>query len=347
MDNPLRNLGKLIEKFGQQIVESIDSPDPIIIQPYRGYANKERLYLKGRVLEDENFFRGKSTKQIHQVINNIKRFETDEVPEAKLKIRCNGQEFECITDYEGYFTLDVAWEAPVLEASNTWVPVTYELLTLRQDNGEKITATGMVYMPSSTADYGVITDIDDTILQTYVSSLFRLKMLYTTLVKDAKERLPVQGMVALFKAFEKGFDKKRTNPIFYISHSPWNIYDLLTAFLKLQGFPKGPVLLRDFGLRPSGNYKDHKLSAIRHLLQTYPDLPFIMLGDAAESDADFYIEIANEFPERIKAIYIRETRNKKNAVRIKKLIEQHGSVPAILIRSAEEIKANATLKKLI
>lgn len=347
MDNPLHSFKKFLSKLGNQVIESVDSDDPIIILPYRGYANDSRIYLKGRVLEDENIFRGKTASQIQNIINSFKRFETDELPNANIVITCNNQTFECTTDAEGYFTLDTAWTAPEKDLNNSWISVQYELMSLKKEDGTAITATGEVYLPSVNADYGVITDVDDTILQTHVTSLFRLRMLYATFVKNAHERLPMEGMVSLFKAFEKGYNKQRNNPVFYVSHSPWNIYDLLIEFFGIQGFPKGPLLLRDYGFEPSGAFSDHKMEAIKRILEIYPKLPFILLGDAADADADFYITIAKAFPERIKAIYIRKTRDNKNAKRIKQLLDEYANVNTILVTSSEEINRHAVEVKLL
>jgi len=309
-----------------------------MIIPYRGYANSKRIYLRGRVLEDENIFKGKTDSQIQNIINSFKRFETDEIPNANVRITCNNQTFECQTDEEGFFVLDKKWKAPEKKNTNNWLDIKVELLFPTKKNNKRITAKGEIYLPSKNADYGIITDIDDTILQTHVTSLFKLKMLYATMFKNAHQRLPMEGMVKLFKTFVKGGNGKRENPIFYLSHSPWNIYDLLEEFLKIQKFPKGPLLLRDFGINPSGNYSNHKNSAIAQLLKVYPKLPFILLGDSADEDADFYIEIAKKFPDRIKAIYIRQTRNTKNARRIKKLIQKNTEVPTILIHSSKDIQ---------
>jgi len=219
--------------------------------------------------------------------------------------------------------------------------VKVELLHPTRVDNTKIWQNGEVLLPSENADYGVITDMDDTVLQTHVTSLFRLKMLYTTFLKSASQRLPMEGMVKLFKAFVLGKDGKRENPIFYLSHSPWNIYDLLEEFLQLQKFPKGPILLRDYGLNPSGEHAHHKITSIAHILKMYPHLPFVLLGDSADEDADFYLEVAKEFPDRISAIYIRQTRNTKNARRIKELIENTTHVNAVLIHSADEINKHA------
>jgi len=341
MDNPLQGFKKIGKKIGKGInrfAENFDSKDPLIILPYRGYANSKRIYLKGRVLEDENIFKGKTDSQIQNIINSFKRFETDEVPRADVRITCANQSFEVKTDEEGYFVLDRKWKAPGKKKTNSWLTVKVELLFPIKTNNKSISAQGQIYLPSKNADYGIITDIDDTILQTHVSSLFKLRMLYATIFKNAHQRLPVEGMVKLFKKFVKGGNGKRENPIFYLSHSPWNIYDLLEEFLRVQKFPKGPLLLRDFGITPSDEFANHKIRSIASILKTYPKLPFILIGDSAEKDADFYIESVRSFPEQIKAIYIRQTRDNKNARRIKKLIQKNTDVPAILIHSSDDIR---------
>lgn len=344
MKNLLRNFKKIPTKIGDgihKIVEKFDSEDPLMIVPFRGYATEERLYLKGRILEDENIFGGKTESQIRTIINNFKRFETDEVPDAQVLIQCYGQSFECKTDEEGYFVLDTTWEAPKKDKEQHWIPVQLELLYPVKPDDSRITAMGEVYFPATNTDYGVITDIDDTILQTHVTSLLQLKMLYTTFFKNAYQRKPMEGMVELFQKFAKGGSGTKQNPIFYLSHSPWNIYDLLVDFLEVQEFPKGPILLRDYGRKPSGEYHNHKMTRIDHILHLYPDLPFVLLGDSADEDADFYIETAKNFPDRIKAIYIRQTKNTKNAKRIKKLIEESTHVEAILVHDSTEINAHA------
>jgi len=341
MDNPLQGFKKVGKKIGKGIsrfAENFDSKDPLIIIPYRGYANSKRIYMKGRVLEDENIFKGKTDSQIQNIINSFKRLETDEVPNANVRITCAKQSFERQTDEEGYFVLDSKWKAPAKKSTNDWLDVKVELLFPTKTTNKRITAKGEIYLPSKNADYGIITDIDDTILQTHVTSLFKLRMLYTTMFHNAHQRLPLEGMVTLFKKFVNGQNGKRENPIFYLSHSPWNIYDLLDEFLRIQNFPKGPLLLRDFGISPSGEYSNHKISSIASILKSYPKLPFILLGDSAEKDTDFYIEAAKNFPNQIKAIYIRQTRNTKNARRIKKIIQKNTDVPAVLIHSSKEIQ---------
>ncbi len=341
----LKKIGEKIFSGINQIGERFDSEDPLIVVPYSGYAGKNNIFLKGRVLEDERIFSDPSDHKIRNIINNIKRFETDEIPFAKIRITCQQQSFICETDQEGYFVLDSPWNAP--QTDQSWLPLEVELLAPTRVDGSTIKAAGEVYILPNTATFGIITDMDDTVLQTHVSSLFKLRMLYNTFFKNAHERLPIEGIIDLLQAFSKGMDGQRQNPVFYLSHSPWNIYDLLKKFITIQQLPKGPLLLRDFGIRPSGSYKDHKTISITKILKTYPHLPFVLLGDAAEHDADFYIDIAKKFPNRIKAIYIRQVRNNKNARRIKQLIEQNTDVNAVLVQSSKEISEHAILNKLI
>ena len=350
MDNVLQRFKNMAGKVGNWLDNTInifDSDDPLIILPYRGYANDKRLFIKGRVLENENIFDGKSESEIQNIINSFKRFETDEVPDAVVELKINNQTFEVTTDEEGYFTLDTLWNAPAKASENRWHNITLTLLEARDKKPSSITSIGQIYLPSRNSDYGIITDVDDTVLQTHVSSMFRLKMLYATFLQDGHQRLPMEGIVDLFKAFVKGGDGQRENPIFYVSSSPWNLYDLLAEFMEVQHLPKGPILLRDYGLNPSGAFSDHKITTISHILNTYPELPFVMLGDTAHKDADFYIDLARKFPDRIKAIYIRQTRDTENARRIARLIEANSDIDAILVHSSKEMTEHATHKGLL
>jgi phosphatidate phosphatase APP1 len=111
----------------------------------------------------------------------------------------------------------------------------------------------------------------------------------------------------LYRALAAGSDHDNLNPLFYVSNSAWNLYDLLRHFLQINDLPTGPLLLRDltFNVRDA-NKRDHKKTAITRLMQRYSSKPAILIGDAGQHDAGLYAEIANEFPGRVLAIYIRD-----------------------------------------
>jgi phosphatidate phosphatase APP1 len=157
----------------------------------------------------------------------------------------------------------------------------------------------------------VISDLDDTVIQSRITSFFQA--VRTVMLGNARTRLPFPGVAAFYQALEKGGDGKRKNPIFYVSSSPWNIHDVIADFMDLQRIPRGPIHLRDwdvdFDALTSHRLKRHKEPIIREILELYPSLPFILIGDDSQRDPEIYRAILDQYPGRILAIYIRNVRS--------------------------------------
>jgi phosphatidate phosphatase APP1 len=132
----------------------------------------------------------------------------------------------------------------------------------------------------------------------------------TVLLSNAKTRLPFAGVSEFYKALQLGRNGKRNNPFFYVSSSPWNTYDLLTDFLDFNQIPAGPLLLRDIGFggetKLRGGHMGHKFKEIQQILEAYPNLQFVLIGDSGQEDPKIYREVVKQFPGRILAIYIRD-----------------------------------------
>lgn len=194
-------------------------------------------------------------------------------------------------------------------------------------------------IPSENSSFGIISDIDDTILHTGITSMLKLKVLWNTFFKRATKRTPLEGASELYHLLHRGKSGKEANPCFYVSHSPWNLYRYLELFLKTNNFPKGPILLRNFP-RPFSKKdpkeKPQKQKEILNLLDTYPNLPFILIGDSGEHDPDIYVEIAEAFPDRILAIYLRSVNHTKKMVRVRGLFEKYETVPVLLVDKSED-----------
>jgi len=198
---------------------------------------------------------------------------------------------------------------------------------------------GELLIPSEKADYGVASDIDDTILHTGVVSLLKWRVIYNSIFKNAKNRTPLEGAAEFYHQLHRGKSGENANPIFYVSHSPWNLYRYLELFLKQNNFPKGPILLRslsNFLRKKPENEKPQKQKEILNLLKTYPNLPFILIGDSGEHDPDIYMEIAEEFPDRILAIYLRSVKHKKRMLRVKGLVENFKTTMVLMVESSEQ-----------
>jgi phosphatidate phosphatase APP1 len=183
--------------------------------------------------------------------------------------------------------------------------VELELLSPSAQGVQRVCAPVLVAGPE--AEVGVISDLDDTVIVTNVTNF--LKRAWALFLTEHRTRLPFEGVDAFYKALREGRTGSACNPIFYVSSSPWNLYEHLDEFLGLHRIPAGPLLLRDWGLSrhgfaPGGGH-GHKLEKIRGLLGTLKSLPFILIGDSGQEDAEHYRTIVREFPGRIRCVYIR------------------------------------------
>jgi phosphatidate phosphatase APP1 len=219
------------------------------------------------------------------------------------------------TDAEGYYLFQLQLEDLRDHTDEEgWLPFS---LSFTDKNLEKHRIdtdnnfSGQVMIPPSHAEYGVITDIDDTILQTGVTSLLKWRLVVNSLFRNIDRRRPVDGAAELLNNFHLDEKERPVNPIFYVSNSPWNLYIYLKGFLELNDFPKGPILLRDirtpFDKTPKPEV-EHKVAQIRNILDTYPHLEFFLVGDNGQKDPIIYNNIAMEYPGRIKDIYLREVK---------------------------------------
>jgi len=166
-------------------------------------------------------------------------------------------------------------------------------------------------------------------------------------LNNARTRLPFAGVSEFYQSLQLGRNGKRNNPFFYVSSSPWNLYDLLKDFLDLNQIPAGPLLLRDFGLMQNKfvgtGHMGHKFKEIQNILLTYPELNFVLIGDSGQEDANIYREVVKQFPTRILAIYIRDVQlpdREKMAVAVSEELKGH-SVPMIVVDNSVEAAEHA------
>lgn len=292
--------GRLTDRLGLR--------DPIQIQPYFGYGTRRRVTLLGRVLENEGVRPGDDADSIwRNALNMYRQLESDEIPNATVAGRLHGATATAVTDKEGYFTLVFELPQP-LPAGKLWREVELRLDAAPVPLEGPVTATGRALTPPKTAVYGVISDIDDTILQSSATNYLQAARLL--FLHNARTRLPFKGAAALYRAFQAGADGEAGNPLFYVSSSPRNIFLLLTEFLEFHDFPLGPLFLKDYGLERdqlfTSGHAAHKLAQIEAVLETYPDLPFVLVGDSGQKDPEIYAEVAARYPGRIRAIYVRD-----------------------------------------
>ena len=290
--------------------------DPFEVLPYRGHGTARELFLRGRVLEE----RGITSSGQHDTVwdnvrNMVRRFASDEVSGAVVRASFDGAVVETTADEEGFFDVRLEPRGP-LRGATAWHPVELELLRPGSPDGRRVRSTGRALVPTG-ASFGIISDLDDTVLRSDVTSV--LRMLRIVLFNNAHTRLPFEGVAQFYRALQGGKDARESNnPVFYVSSSPWNIYDVLEDFLDVHGVPAGPLFLKDWGPGAlKAAHAEHKLGIIRTLLRTYPGLPFVLIGDSGEQDPEIYREAVREHPGRVLAVYIRDVAGAERDAEVK------------------------------
>ncbi|SKB75182.1 Uncharacterized conserved protein [Salegentibacter holothuriorum] len=323
--------------------------EQILITAYRSYGTHSRLYIKGRVLDNEPLKITQDANIFKTIKTTYKQFDTFEIPEAQIDLSLPGKVHTSTeTNAEGFFLFEDDIKENLAEYADEEGWLDYKLY-YKGPMGKKTELledpfTGSFLIPHPEAEYGVISDIDDTILQTGVTSFLKLRLLKNSLLTNAYDRIPLKGAAEFYQKLHEGRDGTPNNPIFYLSNSPWNLYEYLKLFLDHNAFPKGPILLRKFRTPFDGSIKPekpHKQKEITNILQTYPAMNFILIGDSGEHDASIYTEIAAQYPERILAIYLRSVKHKKQMNRVRSIVDNFETTPVLMVESSQEAIAHA------
>jgi phosphatidate phosphatase APP1 len=244
---------------------------------------------------------------LRNLLNTYRRVDSDPAAFAQLSIEYQDVTSAMKADDEGFFN---DWiESPRARTDHDeWAPYDASLIAPRPAGTDPVKTSGEVLIPPASARLCIISDIDDTVIQSRVSNF--LQAARTVMLGNARTRLPFPGVSAFYEALRNGASGEEMNPVFYVSSSPWNIYDVITEFMDLQKMPKGPLLHRDwdigFSALSSARHFEHKGVAISNIMRLYPDLKFILIGDSSQQDPEIYRQTVKDFPRRVAAIYIRD-----------------------------------------
>ena len=234
--------------------------DPYMVAGYRSYGSAQRVLIRGRAMENEGVTSaGDSDSLWRNLVNSYRRIEADPLPNAVVRARVGGATADITADDEGFFFAWVELPSPVT-ATDGWIPIELELVN-PSEGGARVTGRAEALLAPPAARFITISDMDDTVLQSHVTSL--LQAFRTVLLGNARTRLPFPGVAAFYRALHAGVSGAETNPVFYVSSSPWNLYDLLIDFLEHQGIPKGPLTLRDWDINRQalGSSRLHRFKA--------------------------------------------------------------------------------------
>lgn len=330
-----------VADFALRRIRSSAVGTSLMIIPYIGFGNAQRMWVKGRVLNERNF--REQTGQDSRLSNLFalyQRLESDQIANALVRAHFQGQVHETVTDRGGYFSFEIATREPLHGGTHT---VELEIPDQRSLDGQTVRATADVIVPSATARFGIISDIDDTVLWSNVTNKLNMALLLTR--SNAHTRKPFKGVAAFYRALKLGSGGNEENPVFYVSSSPWHLFGPLVEFMRVQGIPVGPLLLRELGMRELftlTNHKNHKLEKIELILSFYPNMQFVLIGDSGEQDPEIYAEVLRRHPASVRMIYIRNVNPDPSRIEaLDRLIEEVSATSTQLVLVPDSVFAAA------
>lgn len=352
-----RVLARAIVRVERPIDEAVfrwklahDALDPLHIVAYQGFGTARSLFVRARVLERFGLGALRGGPTLWQtILHSVRRFSTDEVPGALVRATYGGVTVEAKADDEGYVDIELPLDGPP-PTDELWHPVGLELLSPKARGQGEVVASAPVLVPPPGARFAVVSDVDDTVVR---SDAYRLvRHARAMLLEQPARREAFAGAAALYRALEAGPSGRPQNPVFYASSSPTNVYDLFEEILEVHGFPRGPIFLKDFGVNEETLFKAehgaHKRKIIGRLIETYPELPFVLVGDSGQEDATIYRGLARDYPGRVAAVYIRDVREKRrDAVEAIAAEARTAGVGMWLVRDSSEMAEHARRAGLV
>ena len=277
-----------------------------ILKLYRGYANEEELIVMGHVFKPtktkDYAFEKKKFKNASSI---IRLFRLKTLANADVYLEHNNMTIHTKTLIDGYFKFCIPIGKNV---GHGWID--YEVSIYQDDN--KIVAKESFIRPKK-ENLGIISDIDDTFLISYTEN--SLRKLYNLLFRNVNSRKVFEDVVPHYQALSNSgrTNNEEQNAFFYVSSSEWNLYRFIVKFSEIHQLPKAVLLLKDikssltdFLWTGKGSH-NHKFEKVKHILEFYPNLKYVLLGDDSQDDPFLYEAICKIFPVNVIAVYIRKT----------------------------------------
>ncbi len=267
--------------------------------PYAGYGGEGWARILCRVLlskpadpsPSSTSAKRRADRQ-QQGLRGWRSFTSVPVGSAVVVIEVDGRRFEVTADRGG--VVDTVIDVTLSPGWHT--------ATLRTEGSEIVEAP--LNIIDANATFGVLSDVDDTVM---VTALPRpLLAAWNTFVLDEHARVPTPGMAVLL---ERLASLQPGTPVIYLSTGAWNVAPTLTRFLSRNLYPRGVLLLTDWGPTPDRLFRsghDHKRENLDRLASEFPGIRWLLIGDDGQHDEEHYRDFALAHPENVAAIAIRQ-----------------------------------------
>lgn len=259
---------------------------PTVI-PFTGYGTSGWVRVLGRVV-----LRKPGTPRADRAASfrGWRSFVSIPVSGAPVDVVVDGTRTSIRSDRGG--VLDAAIPA---ELAPGWTEVSLSIA------GDEVEAPVFVVGPK--VRFGVISDVDDTVMVTTLPRPFLAA--WNTFVVNEHARRPVAGMAVLYTLLRQ---EHPGSPVIYLSTGAWNVVPTLTRFLSRNVYPRGALLLTDWGPTHDSwfrNGQEHKASSLERLAREFPHISWLLIGDDGQHDERIYGDFAAAHPENVTAVAIR------------------------------------------
>lgn len=262
---------------------------------YTGYGSSEQLRVLGRVILVPHRARttfGKATEELIRR-RGFRNFFSAARVRAPFTVTVDGRTVAGVTDRGGYIDLRVRDHG----LQPGWQQVEVQ-------TAESEPEWAAVQVVADSARFGLLSDIDDTIISTFLPR--PMIAAWNSFIRDESARQAVPGMARMYASMLARYPGA---PVVYLSTGAWNTHGFLARFLKRHNFPPGPMLLTDWGPTNTGWFRsgwEHKAAALLQLTRDFPQISWLLVGDDGQHDPAIYSEFARIAPDRVRAIAIRQ-----------------------------------------
>jgi phosphatidate phosphatase APP1 len=265
--------------------------------PYTGYGTTSWVRVLARAVRSDARDTGAGAQAsglnpLQEGMRGWRNFTSAPVAHASVRVTIAGTVHDVEADRGGVIDVRI----PVaLDAG--WHKITLQ-------SGESRIVEAPVQIVADDTDFGVVSDIDDTVMVTALPRPFLAA--WNTFVLDEHARTPTPGMAVLYERIVRTVPSA---PVVYLSTGAWNVAPTLSRFLSRNLYPAGPKLLTDWGPTPDRWFRsgqEHKRTSLERLAAEFPGIKWLLVGDDGQHDEAIYAEFARRHPQNVRAIAIRQ-----------------------------------------
>lgn len=260
---------------------------------YTGYGNSTEMRVLGRLVLVPRASPVVQEAEKFLARRGWRNFVSMPCVSRQATVTYGGRELSVGTDRQGY--LDVILPSEGL--SPGWLTVTL-------GTAGAVSVETDVLLVGDEVTFGVVSDIDDTVISTWLPRLFLAA--WNSFLLTESRRQPVPGMAEMYADL---LERHPGAPVVYMSTGSWDTYAFLRRFLARHGYPPGPLLLTDWGPTNTGWFRsgrDHKTNSLRILARDFPHVKWLLVGDDGQHDPMIYAEFAEQSPRHVAGIAIRQ-----------------------------------------